>query len=88
MKTFQVVGALEFDPITRKKFCGVFSSNQLLEVLEGYLCGFVANSDPEDRPELHWVTFYFSSEHQGEFFDSYGKPKNYYQETFRNYLER
>ena len=46
MNTAQIAQALERDPIMRKKFCGVFSSDRLPESIERCLCGFVVNTDP------------------------------------------
>ena len=73
MNTYQIVRALELDPVAKKKFCGVFPSDQLPKVIERFPCGFVANTDPRDKPGKHWVAFYFSSEQKGQFFNSYAK---------------
>ena len=51
------------------------------KVIDRFPCGFVANTDPSDEPGAHWVAFYFQSERKGEFFDSYGKPPDYDDET-------
>ena len=86
MNTIQIVRALEQDPITSNKFCGVFPSDQLPETIDKYPCGFVANTDRSTQPGTHWVAFYFPSEQKGEYFDSYGNNPNYYGKTFENYL--
>ena len=86
MDTSQIVCALKSDPIARKRFCGVFPSDLLPKVLDTFPCGFVANTDPSNEPGKHWVVFYFQSEREGEFFDSYGKPPDYYHETFKEYV--
>ena len=57
MDTSQILAALESDPVTRKTFCGVFSSDHLRKVMNRFPCGFVANTDPGDEPGTHWVTF-------------------------------
>lgn len=87
MNTHQIARALELDPITRKTFCGVYASDKLPKEIEHFPCGFVANTDPSNKPGTHWVAFYFLSEHEGQFFDSYGNPPDYYNETFRHYLD-
>jgi hypothetical protein len=82
MNTVQIANTLKLDPITSKKFCGVFPSDLLPDSIERYPCGFVANTDPItdlERTELR----FFKSEHKGEFFDSYGNAPDYYD----NYLE-
>ena len=45
--------------------------------------GFVANTDPSTEPGMPWVAFYFPSREKGEFFDSYGHPPEYYDESFK-----
>ena len=87
MNTFEIKHALEQDPIARKMFCGVFPSNKIPQTLEKYPCGFVANTDPSSKPGTHWVAFYFPSEGEGEFFDSYGHSPDYYIE-FKNFLKK
>ena len=88
MITTQISHALERDPITNKKFCGVFPSDKLPQTIDKYPYGFVANTDPSNKPGTHWVAFYFSSEHKGEFFDSCGEPPDYYSNSFRNFLDK
>ena len=45
MNTAQITHALEQDPVTSKKFCGVFPSDKLPRTIDRYPCGFVANTD-------------------------------------------
>ena len=71
MNTSQITHALEQDPVTSKKFCGVFPSDKLPQTIDRYPCGFIANTDPSSEPGTHWIAFYFPSEQKGEFFDSY-----------------
>ena len=48
----------------------------------------MANTDPSSKPGTHWVVaFYFPSKERGEFFDSYGHPPNYYNDSFKNFLD-
>ena len=67
MNTIQIVHALEQDPITSNKFCGVFPCDKLPETIDKYPCGFVANTDPSGKPGTHWVAFYFPSEQKENF---------------------
>ena len=87
MNTVQIREALKQDPITSKKFCGVFPSDKLPQTVDKYPCGFVANTDPSSEPGTHWVAFYFPSEQKGEFFDSYGQPPEQYRDSFGDFLE-
>ena len=47
---------------------------------------FIANMDSSDKPGSHWITFYFTKEKEGEFFDSYGLPPSNYTGTFTRFL--
>jgi hypothetical protein len=88
MNTAQIVNALEQDTVTRKTFCGVFPSNKLPQTVDKYPCGFVANTDPSNKPGTHWVVFYFPTEEKGEFFDSYGQAPNFYRDSFGDFLNK
>jgi hypothetical protein len=85
MNTAEITRALEQDPITSKSFLGVFPSDKLPQTLDKHPCGFVVNTDPSSKPGMHWVAFYFPSEGEGEFFDSYGQSPEYYK-SFKNFL--
>ena len=86
MNTAQITHALEQDPVTSKKFCGVFPSDKLPQTIDRYPCGFIANTDPNSGPGTHWVT-YFPLEEKGEFFDSYGHAPEYYRKSFGDFLK-
>ncbi len=59
MNTQQIKRALEHNPKTVKRFCGVFAADQLPKSLSTFPCGFVANTDPSTEPGTHWVVFHF-----------------------------
>ena len=88
MNTAQINHALEEDPITNKKFCGVFPSDKLPQTIDKYPCGFVANTDPSTKPGTHWISIYLSSPRKGSWFDSYGKPAEFYGGAFTDFLEK
>ena len=83
MNTLQIKRALERNTFTKKTFCGVFAADELPEIINTFPCGFVANTDPSTEPGTLWVAFYFPSREKGEFFDSYGHPPEYYDESFK-----
>ena len=85
MNTTQNAYALEHDPKTSKKFCGVFPSDNLPKMIDMYPCGLVANTNPSMKPRKHWVSIYLSSPCIGPCFDSNGKPPEFY-ELFRDPL--
>ena len=75
MNTVQIIYALKHDNITNKQFVGVLPSDRLSKKITHSPCCFVANMDPS--PGTHWVAFHVA-EGQAEFFDSYGRsPENY-----------
>ena len=88
MNTAQITHALEEDPVTNKKFCGVFPNDKLPQTIDKYPCGFVANTDPSTKPGIHWVSIYLSSPRKGSWFDSYGKPAEFYGGAFTDFLEK
>jgi hypothetical protein len=51
MNTAQITHALEQDPVTSKKFCGVFPSDKLPRKIDRYPRGFVPNTDPSSELE-------------------------------------
>ena len=87
MNTSQIWTALKSDPVTGKKFLGVFPADRLPKEIESYPKGFIANTDVSGKRGTHWVAFYFPSEGKAEFFDSYGQPPERYHKFFRDYLK-
>ena len=89
MNTAQITHALEEDPITNKKFCGVLPSDKLPQTIDKYPCGFVANTDPSTKPGTHWISIWIGKGENkrtvGEFFDSYAADVPL---VFRDYLEK
>ena len=47
---------------------------------------FIANVDTNEKPESHWVAFYFTKDREGEFFDSYGLTPINFAGTFTRFL--
>ena len=88
MSTAQIPYALEHDPKTSKKFCGVFSSDKLPQTIDKYPCGLVANTDASTKPGKYCISIYLSSPRKGSWFDSYGKPPEFYGAAFTDFLEK
>ena len=61
-------------------------SDKLPTSVSSYPALFIANVDTSDKAGSHWVAFYFSKDHEGEFFDSYGLPPSNYTVTFTHFL--
>ena len=87
MDTIQLTLVLRKDRYTRGVFQGVYPSDKLPTSVSSYPALFVANVDTSKKPGSHWVTFYFSKEREGEFFDSYGLPPTSYTGTFTRFLK-
>jgi len=87
MNTLDLVHAIEQDPKSHGKFCGVYAADTLPKVIENYPCGLIVNTDPHTEKGSHWLAMYFTSEENAEFFDSYGHPPDFYQENFKTFLD-
>ena len=49
---------------------------------------FISYTDVSSKPGRHWCAFYFDGSGQSaEFFDTYGKPPNYYDNAFAYCLQ-
>jgi hypothetical protein len=88
MNTKQIKYVIKKDPITSKKFGGVFAENRLPRSPDFYPCGYIANTDPSNEPGKHWVAFYLQSPTEGEFFDSYGHQPQFYGHHFVEFLNQ
>ena len=65
-------------------FEGVYSRNTLPTQVT-YPCALICNTDRASGPGQHWVAMYLNSEHDGEYFDSYGlKPLHKSMQNFMN----
>lgn len=80
MNTSQLLCALHCDPLLSTTIQGVYATDQLPEYV--HRGGFIANTDISSKSGRHWCAFYFDGTGQSEFFDSYGKPAHYYNNTF------
>ena len=88
MNTAQIAYALGHDPKTSKKFCGVFPSDKLPRTIDRYPCGLVVNTDPSTKPGTHWLGIFLTSPQKGEWFDSYGKPPEFYGPVFTEFMNK
>jgi hypothetical protein len=65
---------------------GVYSPDTLPSKIDSYPSAYVCNTDPSHLPGEHWVVFWMDSPQKAEFFDSLGKPPEYYDERFKTFL--
>ena len=88
MNSTQIAYPLEHDPKTSKKFCGVFPSDKLPQMINKYPCVLVANTDLSTKPGKHWISIYLSSPRKGSWFDSCGKSPEFYGPVFTEFLNK
>lgn len=84
MNTSQLLCVLHSDPVMTLSVKGVYPADQLPKYIRRG--GFIANTDISSKPGRHWCAFYFDEAGQSEFFDSYGKPPQYYNSKFLSCL--
>ena len=87
MNTLQLIQVMEQDPKSRNRFCGVFAADTLPATIPQFPCGLIFNSAPHQEKGTHWLAVYFSSDQEGEFFDSYGNPPDFYRESFKTFMD-
>ena len=88
MNTAQIAYELEHDPKTSKKFCAVFPSDKLPQTIGKCRCWLVAKTNPSTKPGKHWNSIFLSYPRQGSWFNSYGKPAEFYGAAFTDFLEK
>src|SRR5690242_9880481 len=78
MNSSAIRNALSSNSITKPSFRGVFSADsiQSLEPLPG---ACVINTDPSDKPGMHWIAIYQSEPQVIETFDSFGEDFAFYE---------
>ena len=88
MNTAQIAYALEHNPKTSKKFCRVFPSDKLPQMIDRYPCELIVNTDPSTKPGTHWIGIFLTSPQNGEWFDSYGNPLEFYGPVFTKFMNK
>lgn len=78
MDTTQLKKLMMSDPCIRPYAAGVHSADHLLGITPRYPSCMIANTDPSDKPGMHWVAFYYTHDHKCEFFDSHAMTPDVY----------
>ena len=65
------------DPQLWKVFGGIYAADEHLPVWRDRQI-FICNTDTHDNAGRHWTAYYFPDEGPSEYFDSKGRPPNYY----------
>lgn len=68
MDTIQLTLILRKDKYTRGVFQGIYPSDKLPASVSSYPALFIPNVDTSYKPGSHWIAFYFTKDHEGEFF--------------------
>ena len=87
MDTIQLIRALKSDRITNQCLGDVVPWDYLPSVVL-YPSVFITNTDDSSRGGSHWTAFYFNDLKEGEFFDSFGNPPEFYGQPFKRFLNR
>ena len=69
MDTKEIERFIREDRICRGIFQGVFSADTLPENPRLLIC----NTDPSNKPGMHWIAMFVDSNGRGEYFDSFGR---------------
>lgn len=86
MDTKQLYNALIKNKTTKPFFDGIYAKD-LLEDIESKPQLIICNTDPSSKPGKHWVAFFFENE-TCEFFDSFGKPIEFYGKEFSDFAKK
>ena len=77
MYSNQIARAMMNEPVTRPRYEGVVSRDQL-KIPRKRPSFLISNTDVSSGPGKHWVVFYFPKKGKPEFFDSLGRPPSFY----------
>ena len=65
---------------------GVFARNNLPTGKIHYPSAYIVNNHTSDLPGEHWMAIVLESKSHGVFFDSFGKPPEFYGEELKHFL--
>lgn len=82
MNTKSLKCAINCDKELSRYVLGVFPSDRIPTQIQTFPCGFILNTDPQNRPGNHWVAVYITSPGKGEFFYSLGRNPTFYYPLF------
>jgi len=84
MNTIQINKIMKKDAYTKNIYLGTLPIDKLPKKV-GYPSCIVINNQKSTEPGEHWIAIYFDKQGNGEFFDSFGNPPNYY--NLQKYLK-
>lgn len=85
MDGLQLFYILSQEKITSPFFQGVYSRDTL-PVLQENTC-VIVNTDDSSQPGTHWLALFVNDKRELEFYDSYGKPPEFYNVNTTSYSD-
>ena len=79
---------IECDIILNQRVIGVFAADRLPSPLPQVPCGFIANTDTQNKSGRHWCAFYSDVNGRVDFFDTYGRKPSENSLYFKRWLDR
>ena len=81
MSTSQIKCCINCSSTLRQRVIGVYAADQL-PMIEKSEAGFIANTDNHFKSGQYWCSFYFPISDTVEYFDTFGKPIDFYNNEF------
>jgi hypothetical protein len=88
MDTLQLFRLAQTLPRLKPRFRGVFACDTLPDRVRRFPSAFVCNTDPIDRKGSHWVAYWFKNPEECEFYDSFGRKPEEYDNRLRDFVDR
>ena len=70
----------------RPHFRGIYAANTLPNRVRRFPSAYVCNTDPIEKTGTHWVAYWFVSVDRCEFYDSFGKLPEEYDQRLRDFI--
>lgn len=88
MDSTQLINIVESLKNLKPYFRGIYACNTLSDGVRRFPSAYVCNTDPIEKKGTHWVAYWFDSVNQCEFFDSFGRTPEDYDERLRDFVDR
>ncbi|GFY52008.1 uncharacterized protein TNIN_365711 [Trichonephila inaurata madagascariensis] len=87
MSGIEVSSYLSFCSVTRPIFRGVYAANCIPDIRKYKRAAIVVNTDVSTGPGVHWLALFYENG-KLEFFDSFGRPPQYFGLHIIKYLQK
>ena len=83
MNTIELDGLLRANEWTQKYYKDTLPLDLFLRQRIVFPSLFIVNTDPSDKPGMHWLVVFFLNRRYAELFDSYGlRPAHFYPDVY------